>query len=261
MINLIKADLYRLRRSKTLKRCFISMMVFAVLMTGYVYDGIGTLGIISTHKYGYYFSAMGVHESYGSLLESLLGFTAILNICMIFLICDIVIGKYAEGMMRVPINHGYNRFKIYLSSLITVWIGVIGLGLFTILLAGVTWGAFFTKEKTLSLQEVSQIIEVMKAWICIIAAEISIGVLIATIFREKVIVAGFGVLYEAFLTMVMCMALDEQVLRMIPSTMMLELCKNPIQNTHLNEYIVYSTVILILTTIGGYLIASKQDIK
>ncbi|MGL6174067.1 MAG: hypothetical protein ACRC1P_05610 [Cellulosilyticaceae bacterium] len=261
MINLVKADLYRLRRSKTLKKCLIAMVIFLVYTTISVSGEIGVFSLMSAGKYGYHFSGAGVHGSYGSLLESVLGFTGVLNICMIFLLSDVVIGRYTEGMIRVPITYGYNRFKVYLSNWIVTCIAVVGLGLFTMLVAGITWGALFTKEHVLSVEEAEQIIKVMGTWCIIMLTMISIGTLLATIIREKVVIVGLGILYMSFVSMVMCMWLEEQTLRKIPSAMMMELCTKPLQNRHLKDYVVYCTVIIILTIIGGWVASHKQDIK
>lgn len=237
------------------------MMIFFIYTTISVSGEIGTFDLMSAGKYGYHFSGAGVHGSYGSLLESLLGFTGALNICMIFLLSDVVIGRYTEGMMMVPIAYGYNRFKVYLSNWIVTCTAVVGLGVFIMLVAGITWGTLFTNEHVLSLEESEQIIKVMGTWCIIMLTMISIGTLLATIIREKVIIVGFGILYMSFVSMVICMWLEEQTLRKIPLAMMMELCTNPLQNTHLKDYIVYCMVIIILTIIGGWVVSHKQDIK
>lgn len=262
MLNFIKADLYRLSRSKAFRYSVGNMLIFFIAMTIYVSGNEGSLGLISIgDSYGYRFRGPLIHGSLVELLEPALGFTVIVCIIMLFIISDLVIERYKVGMLHAPIAYGGSREKIYLSNLLVSILAVLGIGLGVMMMTLIVWGSIFTREYKIDLETIKQIVEIIGTWCLIIIAMISSWTLLATLIREKVIIVGLGILNITFIGGALIMGVGQNMIQSVPNLMLMQLCTNPMMNTYLGKYRVNATVIIFITTLVGCMIFRKQDIK
>ncbi|MGL4344643.1 MAG: hypothetical protein ACRCTE_05570 [Cellulosilyticaceae bacterium] len=262
MLNLIQANLHRVRWSKTFRKSWMALMIVFILVSLMMGNGSGSLSLVSMgNEYGYVFSAQAVHGEYIQLLQPVLGFTGVLVVVMLCMVGEICITPYKTGGHRMAVTCGHSRSQIYLANLITSWIVILGLGLGIMGIAALVWGLLFSAKGILTIDQVNQVLGIIGVWCLLISTLTSSWVVFATWAKEKFIVIGLGVLLYSICIMPLVMMFEETwVMNGSPILILMGLCGNPLEGHNLIQYIVSSLSILSVTTLIGCYMSKKEDI-
>lgn len=265
MINLLKADLFRLRKSKTFK---ISMLIMLVLVFGFVFlylDAEGFLNINATYRdgrmYGFSIGNIKDNREYINYFRSSLGFMIFICLTMLFIVTDFVISKYSKGILKNVVSYGHSKYKVYISNLISIYTGISVIAILYVTLSMIITTILFPIGSGISKGEIIIILKVMLTVLIILAAMVSFYTLICTIIRSKAVVTTVGAL---FMTLVSAMLFDVISIPMknnIPIYMLTDICGQPTDLPLINTFIVNSIVIVVISTILGCIIFNKQEIK
>lgn len=128
MLNLLRADLYKLRRSKSF---YICLGVIA-LFVAYIIIDFGSSRSIKEELYPSTFHWIYLLFQERSFLPYFVPLLQAISITML------VTTEYATGTIKDSVSLGFSRPKIYLSKLITVSIGTIILLLVALVISGLT---------------------------------------------------------------------------------------------------------------------------
>ena len=259
MINLIKADLYRLFESKAYKKCIygaigitVFVMFLAILTDSelWLMSFIGKDNIRRGFRVGLWQGA-----DFNNHVINALGSGAGIYIIGIVLTSYFIISRFRSGILKNTVTYGYERWKIYVSQLLSLIIGVsilIVMSYFSILLiTGITL-------KVGSIDIVLAIKSLM-LYIIIVSATISIYTLLATLITNSEVISVIAIAEMMGLTMVGAM-LSTRVNNFIPYSMIRALAQGPMEVEFLT-YLVNAVCIIIVTTFIGILFFNKKEIK
>lgn len=265
MINLLKADLFRLRKSKTFK---ISMLIMLLLVVGFSFlyfmeeDFLVINGTFRDNRmYGFYIGQVRENRSYLNFFRSSLGLTIFTCLTMLFIITDFTISKYSNGILKNTVSYGHNKYKIYLSNMISIYIGVCIIALSYIVLSMAIISFLFFPGYIISKDELCIMLKVTITLLIILASMVSFYTLIATIVKSKALVATLGALFIILISALLFDVVDANIKNKIPIYMITNLCGQPTDISLLNSFIMNSGVLLVVSLIVGCVIFKKQEIK
>lgn len=265
MTNLIKSDLYRLKKNKTFRKCIFSMVIFIILITGLFSEPGAEIGIITTQvdnrMYGFILNNTLIGESPMDIFAIALGFTGIICIMLLFIVGELVMERYEFGVIKNTVSYGHNRYKIYISNLLCILVAIILLSIMTIVVSCGIWSVIYGVNKSITGSEFTMILKVIIVWLVILCAMASIYTMIHTLARKKTTVLGLSVLFVAFIPMSLIELKISYINYKIPMLMLMDLCSMPFNNGLLLTFAVNSILIILISTILGCIIFNKQDIK
>ena len=240
MINLIKADLYRLFESKAYKKCIygaigitVFVMFLAVLTDSelWLMSFIGKDNIRRGFRVGLWQGA-----DFNNHVINALGSGAGIYIIGIVLTSYFIISRFRSGILKNTVTYGYERWKIYVSQLLITGI-TLKVGSIDIVLA----------------------IKSLILYIIIVSATISIYTLLATLITNSEVISVIAIAEMMGLTMVGAM-LSTRVNNFIPYSMIRALAQGPMEVDFIT-YLVNAVCIIIVTTFIGILFFNKKEIK
>lgn len=265
MINLLKSDLFRLRKSKTFRN---SMIVMGILIIAYFIVCCMSENFISINitfrndrMYGFCIGRLQENASYLEMFRSSLGFVIFSCLTVIFLVTDSIISRYSNGVLKNTISYGHNKYKVYLSSLVSNCIGVSIVTILYILLAMFVSVCLFTPDKMVSKNELYTMIIVSLAVLVILWSMVSIYALLSIIIKSKVVIATGAALFMTFISAALFDVIGKATQNKIPIYMLYDICGQPEVSPLLKTLVINSTIIIVVSTILGCIIFNKQEIK
>ena len=265
MLNLLKADFFRLSKSKTFRICTILMIIITCAFTFLYFSKENFLIINGTFKgerlYGFFIGKVRENRDYINFFRSSLGFTAFICIMNFFIVSDTVISKYNNGVLKNAISYGHDRRKLYLSNTISSFLGVLIISLLTISLSMLILCTLFTPENNISKNELIIIFKGLIQLLITLGAMTSVYTLIATIIKSKALVTSSAILFTMLGSPLLFDVLGTNIKNKIPIHMLLNLCGDPSDLEKFKVYIINSIIIILLSTTVGSYIFNNQDIK
>lgn len=265
MINLLKADLFRLQKSKTFRNSIIIMGIIISILLFLSLDDQFFFSINSTFRsdrmYGFSIGKLGESASYLDIFRSSLGFVFFAAINMIFLVTDGVISRYSNGVLKNTISYGHSKYKIYLSNIFSNYVGVSIITILYILLYLIASIFLFTPDKMISKDELQVMVTVTLVVLVILGAMVSTYTLLSVIIKSKVVIATGAALFMTFISAALFDIIDKATQNKIPIYMLYDICGQPEISPLLKTCVINSIIIIVITTILGCIIFNKQEIK
>lgn len=265
MNNLIKSDIYRLKKNKVFRNCISSMIVVILLVTSFFSDPQASIALVSTSSkdriYGFFLDGRSV-RSYG--IETIMpsfGLTMIICIMLVFIVGELVRERYEYGVIKNTISYGHNRYKIYISNLICIFIGIITLSIFTIFISYIAWKTIYGQDMPIKVTEIIIIIKMILLQLIILCSMSSIYTMIFTIVRKKSTVVGFAILFFTFISTSLIELNISYINSKVPIMMLMDICSVIPNDKTLLMFSINSIIIILITTFIGCTIFNKQDIK
>lgn len=267
MYNLIKFELYKLKKNKAFKICIL-LTVFIVFLTIRRFFSSTTPTYIFRFLYkgqDYGFTVNNfrdrMHPQAIEFLNSAFGYIVLIEIMLMFIVAVVVIDEYSKGTIKSIIAYGHKRYKIYFSKLIAisiasgVLIGILLLG--SVIVSIPIRGA----GSNLSIESIIKILKfVFLVWLIFIDI-VSIYICMAIIIRNKSLLIGIGM---GYFILTIFLSGKESVFKYQQYTPLFNLMKigmsYPNTDTTLNiMFLCVATIII--TTVLGVVTLKKQDIK
>ncbi|GAA0737823.1 ABC transporter permease [Clostridium oceanicum] len=267
MYNLIKFELYKLKKNKAFKICIL-LTLFIVFLTIRRFFSSTTPShvlqfVYKGQEYGFTVNSFKDRMNPQSIefLNSAFGYISFIEIMIMFIVGSIFINEYLKGTIKSIIAYGHERYKIYFSKLIAISVaagillGILLLG--TVIVSIPIRGA----GSNLSIESIIKILKfVFLVWLIFIAIA-SIYICIAAIIRNKSLLIGLGMGYFIFSLL---FAGKESLFKYQQHTLLFKLMKigmnYPNTDTTLN-IIFLCLATIIITAVLGVITFKKQDIK
>ncbi|MGG5460894.1 ABC transporter permease subunit [Clostridium sp. B9] len=265
MINLLKSDFYRLRKSSVLKISLISMTLIILLLNILFLSEDNFLAInrafMNDRFYGFTMGDIVGNESYIKFFYSTVSLSPFIIIIILFLVVDMVISRYKNGTLKNVISYGHSRSKIYLANIITIFIGVAIIIIFTLVVSMGILSVIFQSKDALTKDIIVEVLKATGIWIIILSTIASIYSLLATIIKNKAVIATFGALYTFLGTALIIEKWGNYLFDKEPSFMILDFAAKPINNPLFSTWIINCLIIIVVTNILGCIVFNKQEIK
>ncbi len=188
MVNLIKSDLYRLFRSKTYKSCAIGALGVTIFVLSLAIFTDAELWIMAFTSNGVRRGFMiGLEQGaeFRDLLINALGSGAGLYIIAIVLTSTAIISRKRSGIMKATVAYGYERWKIYLSQVISLIVGISILIIIVFLsILSITCIVFKIYNIELLL-----IVKVLILYISVVAATVSVYGFLSTLIQNSEVIS------------------------------------------------------------------------
>lgn len=265
MINLLKADLFRLRKSTTFRT---SMILMGLLVIGFSFlycMSEDFLFIHVTHRdnrtYGFLIGDIKNNIDYLNFFRSSLGFTLFTCLTMVFLVTDSTITRYSNGILKNIVSYGHDKYKVYLSNLISNYVGVCIVAISYIVFSMITAICLFPPERMISKDELYIIFKITIVLLIILGAMISFYTLISTVIKSKAIITTLSALFMVLVSAILFDAISASVKNKIPIYMLLNICGQPTDSKLLGTFVINSVIIIFISTVLGCIVFKKQEIK
>ncbi|MEG0295906.1 MAG: hypothetical protein RR620_04240 [Clostridium sp.] len=262
MINLIKSDLYRLFRSKTYKGCAIASLGVITFVLGISIFTDVELWIMSFTgqdevRRGF---LIGLENAtyFNEFIINALGAGAALYIIAITLTSSVVISRRKSGIMKNTVAYGYERWKLYVSQVISLIVGITILVVITFLTILLITCIVF-KPSDINYEGVLLVVKSLILYICVISSTVSIYVLLATLISNSEVISVIAMCEMLGLAM-LGPFLPTAINNCIPYSMIRTVAQVP-KNVNFVEYILNGSIIIIITSFIGILIFNKKEIK
>ncbi|MGL5315089.1 MAG: hypothetical protein ACRC92_17680 [Peptostreptococcaceae bacterium] len=262
MTNLIKADLYRLFRSKTYKSCIIGCLGITAFVLGLaIFTDVELWLMAFTGKDGLrrgFLIGLQQNASFRELVINALGSGAGLYIVGITLTTSVIVSKVRSGVMKNTVSYGYERWKIYLSQMISLIIGISALMVssFTIILL-ITYVVFMPSN--IGYEGIILAVKSLIVYIVIVAATVSIYTLLATLVSNSEVMGVIAIVEMLGVAMI-GPSLSTQINNWIPYSMIRTLAQVP-DNINFITYLLSGLIIIVISTSLGILAFNKREIK
>lgn len=258
MVNLIKSDLYRLFRSKTYKSCAIGALGVTIFVLSLAIFTDAELWIMAFTSNGVRRGFMiGLEQGaeFRDLLINALGSGAGLYIIAIVLTSTAIISRKRSGIMKATVAYGYERWKIYLSQVISLIVGISILIIIVFLsILSITCTVFKIYNIELLL-----IVKVLILYISVVAATVSVYGFLSTLIQNSEVISVIAIAEILGLTMLEP-ALSIKITSFIPYSMIRTLAQVP-ESVDFISYLIKVFLIIIISTFLGIIIFSKKEIK
>ncbi len=262
MINLIKADLYRLFRSKTFKSCLIGCLGIIIFVLGlsiftnsnlYIMSIPGKDGIHRAFQIG-----LNQGDAYSQFIRNALGSGAGIYVVGICLTSATVVSRIKSGIMKNTVPYGYERWKIYVSQLISLVIGISILVSITFV-SIIVISIIALKPEAINYEGVLLTIKALILYISVIAAVVSIYLLLATVIGSSEAVSAIA-MCEILGVGILGGSLPTKVNAVLPYSMIRTLAKNP-ESVEFVPYLLTGLLIIGVATFCGVLVFNKKEVK
>lgn len=265
MINLIKADLYRVSRNSTIKNCIMIFVLFVIFATISFKDGAETYlqlctSYVDNKVFGYLVGNPSIETGYFQIFRSSICLTIVIAIMMLFIIGDLIISGYTMGTLKNTISYGHNRIKVYLSSIVSIFLTVTIFAITTLGSTMLLWSIMYG-EGNITADEIKAILNIIPVLLIILLGMASIYILISTITKNKAIVAALGTFALTYLGGALVGQVGSKWIAKVPVFMLSELCGTPSLTDPLGSFTINSLIIIVLTTIMGCIIFNRQEIR
>jgi len=265
MINLIKADLFRLKKSKAYKNSVILMGLFIILAMYKTFSG-RSISILMANSggrlYGFLIGDIIGNENYLTLFRSSLGLISLITFLILFIVGDLVITRYENGEIKNTVAYGYVRYKIYLANMISILLGVVFITISSVIISMSILTIFFKPEIPISIMEFSTIIKVMSVAILILGSMVSVYVFLATTIRSKALIATIGIFsITAIPIILLAKNLIETIGFKVPIVMLMNICSEPATTNLLATFSLNSIILILVSNILGCIIFKNQEFK
>lgn len=263
MYNLIKFELYKLRRSKTFKISLILISVCVVFIVFKYFSSSHKLMIFNSvfngREYGFWINNFKdkLNPKPVEFVHSAMGLIPILEIIVMFLVGEFIIDEYSDGTIKNIIFYGHKREKVCISKIITMAIATLILS--SLLFFGTVIGAFisgaiknFTHVNI--LQEICFILLIFIIFIAITTCYTFLSILI----KNKAIVVTIGMIY-IFLSSIFIGRFSLQ--KYTPTFMLMDIGIIPPTSENIIHMIITCIILIIVTSFLGIFLFKKQDIK
>lgn len=262
MINLLKSDLYRLFRSKTYRNCAIGsgiVALFVLVISIFTNTNLWLMAFMGSDETRRGFN---IFLEQGATLKQLIvnafGSGAGLYIIGITLTSSVVISKNRSGIMKATVSYGYERWKIYVSQLITLIIGIailiIGSFISILLITSLVF-----KQSIFNLEALFLITKSLTLYIVIVAATVSIYTFLSTLISNSEVIAVVAI-GEMMGFAMLGPSLPMAVNNFIPYSMIRTVAQIP-EAVDFIVYAVNSGLIILVVTFLGIMIFNKKEIK
>lgn len=259
MLNLIKADMYRLIRSKAFWITFIVLISYLILagLTG----SVGTIGV-----------ATEVNErEYLSLLDSGTGMQMLTsstgdNLFYFFLpiLILLITSDFTNGAVKNVISKGVSRNRYYISKLIFT---TVICSLFVILYEVIPLIAGSLKYGYGDSFKIYNFGRILLTQIPIYFAVISIGVFMACSVQKTAILNGVYLTFFIFTSLMFTILtiINDKFQKLFDYDLVMLIRKNVfIKNISMKEIIynwTFALIVIVITIISGIVIFNKREIK
>lgn len=265
MTNLIKSDLYRLKKNKVFRNSISCIMLTIIFITMFFADKEASIGIISGYTeekmYGFYLNATSVRLNDIGIIMNSLGLTIIICIMLVIIVGDLVRERYEFGVLKNTISYGHNRYKVYISNLICTFVGIISLSLFTIATSYIIWKIIYGQGMTITYSEAIIIIKMVLVQLIILCSMCSIYTMLFTLIGKKDVVAACAMLFFTFIAISLIELNNVYINSKVPILMLMDICSSIANNKTLLTFSINSIIIILISTTIGCIIFNKQDIK
>ncbi|MDO5519787.1 MAG: ABC transporter permease subunit [bacterium] len=265
MYNLLRANFYRLRKSRTYKILLFGILIVILGFTNLYFQEEGFLMITSAtdgvKKYGFYIGNVSKQSGYMELLRASLGFMFFICIGILFLIGDTVISPFQNGTIKNTLAYGLSKRKLYLSQLITNIVGGGILAISSIVLSMGVLCIIFTPGQMITVAEIRLLLKVILLVLISLTAMISVYHMLAAIVKNGAVVTTIGALFMTIGQALLFNLIDASAKQHIPIYMILEICGDPAAVSQVMPFLLNAGSIVAITTILGCIIYSKQEIK
>ncbi|MGL4570550.1 MAG: hypothetical protein ACRCVJ_05765 [Clostridium sp.] len=262
MINLIKADLYRLFRSKIYRNCIIASIIVSLIVIIlsittdaeiFIFSFTNPEGVTRGFKLG-----IETGDDYIKFLVNALSAAALIYIIGITLTSSSVVNKIKSGIYKNTVSYGYERYKVYISNLVAIIIGlsiIITASFLGILLVT----SVICKPINLSYESILITIKTLTLYIIILSSMVSIYTFLATLIPNSEVISIIAMVEIIGITMI-GMMLSDNLNKFIPYSMIIELGSNPKSNNFLT-YIINGLIIITISTLFGVAVFKRREIK
>ena len=199
MLNIMKADLFRLRKSKVIPGIFVGLILILLLGNILAVNGGGKMTFMS--------DTLNLNEVIYSIkgsaiMPELLKGSNILVFFLIPIVLNIFISDFKFSTIKNSIGYKYSRVDIYLSKFILSVI-LTFLIAFGYVLCGLLLNVIFNKmQVSISINDFIEVIKIILIQLPIYFGIVSFMFLIGTIFKNPTVVSVIVVLYPMLITVV-----------------------------------------------------------
>ncbi|MGL5245627.1 MAG: hypothetical protein ACRC7R_10675 [Sarcina sp.] len=262
MINLIKADLYRLFRSKTYKACIIaSLGIIGFVLVLSIFTDVDLWIMAFTGKDGIRRGFLiGLEQGgiFNQFIINALSSGAGIYIVGICLTSASAISRYKSGVMKNTIPYGYERWKIYISQLVSLVIGIsllISMVFITILIIT----SVILTPTNISYKGVLIAIKGLLLNIVIVSSMVSIYLFLATLIVNSEVIAVIAMGEILGVTMLEPV-IPSMINRFIPYSTIRTLAQVP-ESIDSIWVLLSAFIIITISIFLGILIFNKKEIK
>ncbi|MCM0648933.1 ABC transporter permease [Clostridium swellfunianum] len=189
MLNLLRADLYKLRRSKSF---FICLGILAAIVA-YIIIDFGSSAHIKEQ-----FSPSTFHWTYMMFKEkSFLPY--FMPVFQAIFITMLITSEYSTGTIKDSVSLGFSRMKIYMSKLITVSVGSILMMLAAFITTGITSILVFGIYGSFSMYDLLLFIRMFLIQSLLYTAYASVFLMIAFLIKNIGGTMAFSIFFSLIL--------------------------------------------------------------
>lgn len=261
MINLIKSDLYRLFKSKTFKNCVIGSIGIIVVILGlsvfsdaelWIMSFVGKEGI----RQGF---LIGIENSsnFKELIINALGSGAGVYIITITLTSSVIISKARSGVMKNTVSYGYERWRIYLSQVISLIVAICILisATYSIIL----FVTYLTFRPNINIELALLAVKSLILYMSIASTTVSIYTFLATMISNSEVISVIAMSEIMGLSMI-GVYLPQSINNWIPYSMIRTLAQVP-ESIELIPYLLHGLIIASVSICLGILVFNKKEIR
>lgn len=128
MINIIKADLFRIFNLKVYKETLIASLVVLIITVVFINFKVGSISLLSFFDSSYVkreFLISYIYEGgFNAALKSSFSTIFFMIIISVILTSKVISDKLKSGIYKTTVPYGYKRYKIYIGNLIAIMISM-----------------------------------------------------------------------------------------------------------------------------------------
>ncbi|MGG5463282.1 ABC transporter permease [Clostridium sp. B9] len=258
MMNLIKSEVFKLKREKNLYIVLLLIVILFSVISNFTYENvvIGLKNILGTNR---------VNLNSGSyIMVEMLKSADILILLFLPIISSILMIDFSSGTIKNNIISGYSRSKIYLSKLIVCSITCILIVLFYVVIAFCMVTIKNGYDGSLDLNLILETIKVILIQIPIYIGIISTAFMIGILTQNKTVVISIYLLYQ-FVIEIIFIAFGDK----LSNIMQYEPISNLDKVAHISTntsgdnltFILIGIVMIVVTIFIGLIKMNRMDIK
>lgn len=251
MLNLLRADFYKLRRSKSFYIC----LVLTVLLVAYIIIDFSSSAHIKEQL-----SPSTFHWIY-MLFEEKAFLPYFIPVFQAIFITMLITNEYSAGTIKDSVSLGFSRTKIYMSKLITVSVGTVLLILVAIFTTGITSVFVFGIYGSFSMNDLLLLVRMLLIQLLLYTAYGSVFLMIASLIKNIGGTMAFSIFFSLIIGSLSSVFGDSYIGRAL---LIMNFSPTAVPHPQAVDIriaiVVASTYLILCTGIGGF-IFRKQDIK